>query len=1027
MKRNRFHSFWRMTLGLVLIVLAAVTIPFEARASAIRNRQRYERLAVDPSVQGTAEGDQLAAYAGEIRLILEGTFDGRGTFVFEGNTITYRHESDGCPTGLTVNGRPWEDLSMPFRIAITPDFAKAAIVDREGRGTVELTTAPDRFVLLIDDTEASSAPYKIGIAAKNPVPRRQPPVASSSSAARAKEPDEPKEITLQLRGYFFDRDAFVFEGNTITYRNEAGEAAHDVQIDGRQWKDLSTPFKLKYTPDFDKASIIPVEELSPRTTITLTAEKDKFELVLDHAVKGESYYKYVTLAVKDQVDRRLVRSVRGSAPVRMPIVNGGFGPQPMPDFGFPSLDMNGMPKSGRPAFEESNDRSMFPGAAPFRSGAADPAENKEVTLTIEGNFSGFDSFCFKGQSITYRPQELKYQREPPPLPTGVKVDGVPWDDLSKPFGLGYTPDFARAVVLEKVAPYAAGLSRSTTQLQLHFNHPGPPSGYYRFRIAMKDQLRREPEGGFNPFGMFRQPTIDGPTDGLMHPTNPVTRPVIPRHAIDVAVVNVHGTVDRKAGFRLEHGRLIYQNYETDPDRTAPEDPVVLFNGKFASEVTLTDTRRQQKVWTNLSEPYMNPAAAPGRENGPLIDPTLTTHFIFRGDDCDYVYFEHDGVMEVIVTNRTDIPAKFTFIMWNGGDKVFEDNDMQYAPVFGPQKKTDEPAPAPPPPQLSPAPPADATRDITITVEGKLDAKDAFVFEGNTIRFRPSGGVYPDSMSVNALRWNVTDQPFELTFAPDFGKAVVVRSWNSVGGTQGPQVRSSGFTKKSADKDKFELSLGEVVSGPTLPKNVGFNMKVSILKDGIPRSPDAVNPPALVLPPDLKTAGKAPAGLESAGASPGRIPVTSNGSAAVSSAGESTNGMDHPDYTVTEPAPAPVFRPECKIVVKGTVAMNAGFRLQGNRLYYLNYQSHESGLSGNNPIMYDGRFASGVTVNGKPWTNLTRPFELDVNLKPSTGKYLGLKAEHCEYDYQFHHDLFEIGIKNNKREPAPFEIVMYLTE
>ena len=93
MKRNRFRNFWRMTLGIALLILTGVTLPFEARASAIRNRQRYERLAVDPSVQGTAEGDQLAAYAGEIRLILEGTFDGRGTFVFEGNAITYRHES----------------------------------------------------------------------------------------------------------------------------------------------------------------------------------------------------------------------------------------------------------------------------------------------------------------------------------------------------------------------------------------------------------------------------------------------------------------------------------------------------------------------------------------------------------------------------------------------------------------------------------------------------------------------------------------------------------------------------------------------------------------------------------------------------------------------------------------------------------------------------------------------------------------------------------------------------------------------
>ncbi|MBO7089233.1 MAG: hypothetical protein J6W70_04940, partial [Lentisphaeria bacterium] len=69
----------------------------------------------------------------------------------------------------------------------------------------------------------------------------------------------------------------------------------------------------------------------------------------------------------------------------------------------------------------------------------------------------------------------------------------------------------------------------------------------------------------------------------------------------------------------------------------------------------------------------------------------------------------------------------------------------------------------------------------------------------------------------------------------------------------------------------------------------------------------------------------------------------------------------------------------------------------------------------------------VTVNGKPWTNLTRPFDLDVSLTPSTGKYLGLKGEHCQFDYQFHHDLFEIGIRNSKREPAPFELTLWLTD
>ena len=51
----------------------------------------------------------------------------------------------------------------------------------------------------------------------------------------------------------------------------------------------------------------------------------------------------------------------------------------------------------------------------------------------------------------------------------------------------------------------------------------------------------------------------------------------------------------------------------------------------------------------------------------------------------------------------------------------------------------------------------------------------------------------------------------------------------------------------------------------------------------------------------------------------------------------------------------------------------------------------------------------------------------MGLTPSTGKDLGLKGEHCQFDYQFHHDLFEIGIRNSKREPAPFELTLWLTD
>ena len=851
---------------------------------------------------------------GEISITIDGNIRENGHFIFQGNTISYEPREEYVKVSamtVTVNGTPWSLLKGKCTLDITPDFEKAAIVEKQGQKTVMLIPGKDRIDLYVGSYQSLDLKCHVKIALKNQIERTNARSAwiATSLPEPTEQPDEPKELDIVLSGSFCDRDAFTFEGNTVRYRNEDGQEATDVRINYLPWLDLSKPFVLDFTPDFDKVSLIPRQEMAERTTMTLEAAPDKFELVLDHAIKDKPYYKFVHLAVKDQVDRRIVRSVRGSAPVQMPIVNGGFGPQPIPNFMFPGMDPNNMPKSGRPAFEESTN--------------------------------------------------------------------------------GATPS-------------ASATTPTTTP------------------------------GAFNPFaGLSRGVTVDGPTDGLMHPTNPVTRPVFPRHAIDVAVVNVSGTVDRKAGFRLDHGSLIYQNYETDPNRAAPEDPVVLFNGKFASEVTLTDTRRQKKVWTNLSLPtgYSTSSGGPGSP-AQIVDTGRNTHLIFNGDDCDCVYFEHDGVIEIIVTNRTEQPAKFEFNLWNGGDKVFGDDNAQRSPfpsfTGGGRTNPAGASFAPPPPLLAPAPPADApkVRDVTLTVEGKLDPKDAFVFEGNTIRFRPSGDRYPDKLSVNAgMAWPVTDKPFELYLAPDFRREVTV---------QGP---AGSFTKEPTADDSFEITLGEIVSSDTVPATLWFNLKFAVLRDNIPRSPDAVNPPAPVIPPNVmkpQTPAEAQTEIENAasaaaGLPPGKFPTIMNGPMVVSSIKEPTDGMDHPDYTVTKPAPAPVFRPERKIVVKGTVAMNAGFRLQGNRLYYLNYQSHESGASGVNPIMYDGRFASGVTVNGKPWTNLTRPFDLDVSLTPSTGKYLGFKGEHCQFDYQFHHDLFEIGIKNSKREPAPFELTLWLTD
>ncbi len=420
-----------------------------------------------------------------------------------------------------------------------------------------------------------------------------------------------------------------------------------------------------------------------------------------------------------------------------------------------------------------------------------------------------------------------------------------------------------------------------------------------------------------------------------------------------------------------------------------------------------------------------------------------------------------------------------------------------------------------------------TRDITVTVEGIVDAKGAFVLEGNTVRYVHPEGRYPGSMSVNAMPWNVPDQPFELTFEADFGMEIIVQS---PGGT---------FTKKPEDKDKFTLTVGELASSSGAVGALGFNLKVKVKRDGIPRSPNAVNPPAPVIPESVRKLSEAAAAKEAAeraarandviltiagtfdasvtihfegnrieyrrdspstwgkasgvtvngrpwddvsvpfpldftpdltharlvekegrgpvfvtknydgqfevfvndwemGASEYRFKVAVGPTAPsvpkeVAAIDKPTKGVNHPDHTVTAPVASPAFSPERRIVVRGTVDRNAGFQIRGNTIAYLNYagvhniEPYSTVINGSKADLFGGEYASGVTVNGKAWSDLTRPFTLNAPLKESAPKNITLDAEYCEFKYRKFSDVVEIIVTNNAGKPVPFELTLRLAD
>ena len=159
MKQNRIKTIWGWALGLVLLAAA----PFIAAAQA--------------------QAEEKTAETEEQTLTLEGSFCGYGTFIFEGETIRYKHSKDYYPTKVKIDGVPWEDLSAPFKLDFTPDFINAAIVEKQARNFVELFPAPNSISLRINDHDIPAAYYRIKIAIKNQI-KRPPPSPVNLSAVR---------------------------------------------------------------------------------------------------------------------------------------------------------------------------------------------------------------------------------------------------------------------------------------------------------------------------------------------------------------------------------------------------------------------------------------------------------------------------------------------------------------------------------------------------------------------------------------------------------------------------------------------------------------------------------------------------------------------------------------------------------------------------------------------------------------------------------------------------------------------------
>ena len=452
--------------------VSEVELDLVRRRIADLDRRRIEQMQGQDQQSGADRGD--TAGSGEVTLTLKGNFDGLGVFVFEENTIRYRHEQHLEPVNVTVDGKPWPDLKKLFTLGFTPDFEKAVVIDKLGRGTVKLTPDRAKFELLIDDSKiTSSARYQVVIAAKN------------QAAHPAHLDTDP--ISLTVKGVFGGRGTFVFEEKTIRYRHENGNEPASVTIDGAPWTDLAKPFELDFTPDFAQAVI---EEQTTQTStrrrvnVTLIPTRDRIELTVNSIEPAEYSVK---IAAKNQNRRPNLPPPRSTGPA------GPF---------------------GQPARTGPTDGEVHPGYAVTRPVISPPeGMYNGAKVEVKGMVDRKAAFRFEGMNLIYQ----NYATDPdgasgaaPALFDGkfaydVTVNGRDWPALAKPFPVGARIDTAKATEIRfQAEDCAIAFSEHDKVLEVIVtNKTGEPAPF-QFTLWIEGPPRSNRYGngnsGFGGFG-----------------------------------------------------------------------------------------------------------------------------------------------------------------------------------------------------------------------------------------------------------------------------------------------------------------------------------------------------------------------------------------------------------------------------------------------------------------------------------------------------------------------------------------------
>ncbi len=432
-------------------------------------------------------------------------------------------------------------------------------------------------------------------------------------------------------------------------------------------------------------------------------------------------------------------------------------------------------------------------AAPEKE-TEDSAGAKEITLTIEGTIRG-GRFFFKEKTIQF--DTLNKYEWPE---KDIYVNGKPWSDPAKPFKLDFTPDFAKAVILEKSGGPDGGrvyvLPREKMfALMIVPREKDPEAVPFRVRLAVKNQAAHRdlppdetpPESGTPKRAAVIAPRRVQSTSGA---------------AEERVTLVLAGKIEGKGKFQLQSNRIEYL-----PDSQS--------NPSYPDDVTVNG-----KPWEDVHVPFDLDFLI-DYTTGKVTDRSGTATVIWRAipvGDSVFDRYEH-SVGELFVTGEgkgdassfraavslqrfpQDYAARIIAVLNDGREKrrkgeldsAYMANEGELSPDDRKQvekwradRQKDQllwtsdrsyTTDGKELPYLTRAAVA-AARDLLpdqfdITIEAVVNCGAVFSFMGDKIvcsdQSYPNEGKYPAKVTVNGKSWRNLHQPFTLEseIDPDF--------------------------------------------------------------------------------------------------------------------------------------------------------------------------------------------------------------------------------------------------------------------